>query len=187
MKLKLSSVLTLPALAVLLSLSALAQDAGKTKIGILELAAFRTEIGELKVKYEKLQAEFAPKQRELEAMQNSMEAKQKTLQETKTLTAQQAAKLQEEIQSLQKELTRKGEDAQALAQKREQEETGATYDKISKFLEQYCAQKGITQVLEAGKLRETAMVIYAVPTAFITDDFIKEYNKANPVPATAAK
>lgn len=187
MKLKLSLVLTLPALVVLLSLSALAQDAGKTKIGILELAAFRSEISELKVKYEKLQAEFAPKQRELEAMQNSIEAKQKTLQETKTLTAQQAAKLQEEIQTLQKEFTRKGEDAQALAQKREQDETGATYDKISKFLEQYCAQKGITQVLEAGKLRETAMVIYAVPTAFITDDFIKEYNKANPVPATAAK
>lgn len=187
MKLKLSFVLTLSALMVVLSLSAFAQDAGKTKIGILELAAFRTEIGELKVKYEKLQAEFAPKQRELEAMQSSMEAKQKALQETKSLTQQQAAKLQEEIQSLQKELTRKGEDAQAMAQKREQEETGATYDKISKFLEQYCAQKGISQVLEAGKLRETALVIYAATGAFITDDFIKEYNKANPVPATAAK
>ncbi len=187
MKLKLNLILTLPAFVVLLSLSALAQDAGKAKVGILELAAFRTEIGELKVKYEKLQAEFAPKQRELEAMQSSMEAKQKALQETKTLTAQQAAKLQEEIQSLQKELTRKGEDAQALAQRREQEETGETYDKVSKFLEQYCAQKGITQVLEAGRLRESALVIYAAPAAFITDDFIKEYNKANPVPATAAK
>ncbi len=185
MKLKLNFTLFLPAFLLLLSLSALAQDAGKTKIGILELAAFRTEIGELKVKYEKLQNEFAPKQRELESMQSSIEAKQKAVQETKSLTEQQAAKLQEEAQSLQKELTRKSEDAQALAQKREQEETGAIYDKISKFLEQYCAQKGITQVLEAGKLRETALVVYAAPAAFITDDFIKEYNKAHP--ATAAK
>lgn len=169
-----------------LSLSALAQDANKMKVGIIELAAFRSEIGELKVKYEKLQTEFASKQRELEALQTSIEAKQKTLQETPSLTQAQAAKLQDEVQSLQKEAQRKGEDAQALAQRREQEETGAIYDKISKFLEQYCTQKGITHVLEAGRLRETALVVYAAPTAFITDDFIKEYNKANPA-TTAAK
>ena len=157
-----------------------AQDTGKFKLGILELGAFRTEVGELKQKYEKLQIEFAPKQRELESMQSSIEAKQKALQETKSLTAQQAAKLQDEVQELQRELQRKTEDAQAMAQKREREETGAIYDKISKFLEQYCAQKGITQVLEAGQLRESGMVVYANPKAFITDDFVKEYNKANP-------
>lgn len=178
-----------PALILLagLTLSALAQDTGKAKVGIIELAAFRSEIGELKVKYEKLQAEFAPKQRELESLQASLEAKQKALQEGSNLTQQQAAKLQDDIQNLQREGQRKGEDAQAMAQKREQEETNATYEKISKFLEQYCAQKGITVVLEAGQLREKALVIYAAPPAFITDDFIKEYNKANPVPATAAK
>ena len=182
MKVKLSFALILLAA---LSLSALAQGTNKTKLGIIDIAAFRTEIGELKVKYEKLQTEFDPRQRELSAMQSSIDAKQKALQEGQNLTAPQAAKLQEEIQSLQREFQRKGEDAQALAQRREQEETGAIYEKISKFLEQYCGQKGITHVLEAGRLRETAMVIYATPTAFITDDFIKEYNKANP--ATAAK
>ena len=159
----------------------------KTKIGIIEIAAFRVEIGELKAKYEKLQAEFAPRQRQLESLQTSIESKQKVLQEGKTLTPQQAAKLQDEIQGLQTEAKRKLEDSQAEAGKREQAETGATYEKISKFLEQYCTQKGITQVLEASKLRETGLVIYAAATAFITDDFVKEYNKANPVPATAAK
>lgn len=187
MKLKLNSVLGLVALMGTLALTGFAQDTGKAKIGIIDLAAFRTEIGELKVKYEKLQREFEPRQRELETMQSSLEAKQKALQETKTLTAQQGAKLQEDIQSLQKEVTRKTEDAQAMAQKREQEETGATYDKISNFLEQYCTQRGITQVLEAGRLRETSLVVYATPAAFITEDFVKEYNKANPAPATAAK
>lgn len=169
------------------SLSALAQDASKMKLGIIELAAFRAEIGELKIKYEKLQTEFASKQRELESMQTSIAAKQKTLQEAQNLTQQQGAKLQEEIQSLQKEAQRKLEDAQAMAQRREQEETSAIYDKISKFLEQYCTQKGITHVLEAGRLRETALIVYAAPPAFITDDFIKEYNKANPATTAAAK
>lgn len=168
-----------------LSLNALAQDAAKTKLGIIEIAAFRSEIAELKQKYEKLQAEFAPKQRELESIQSSIEAKQKTLQETPNLTQQQAAKLQGEIQDLQREGQRKGEDAQAQAQKREQEETAAIYDKISKFLEKYCTEKGITHVLEAGRLRETTMVVYAAPASFITDDFIKAYNKANPTTAAS--
>jgi len=159
----------------------------KTKIGIIEIAAFRVEIGELKAKYDKLQTEFATLQRELEGLQSSIQAKQQALQEGKNLTQQQAAKLQDDAQGLQRELQRKQEDGQALAQKRESEETGAIYEKISKFLEQYCAQKGITQVLEAGRLRESGLVIYAAQTAFITDDFIKEYNKANPAPATAAK
>jgi Skp family chaperone for outer membrane proteins len=170
-----------------LTLNALAQDAAKVKLGIIELAAFRSEITELKLKYEKLQAEFGPKQRELEAIQSSIGAKQKTLQETPNLTQQQAAKLQAEIQDLQREGQRKTEDAQAQAQKREQEETGAIYDKISKFLEKYCAEKGITHVLEAGRLREGGLVVYAAPASFITDDFIKAYNKANPATAAAVK
>jgi outer membrane protein len=173
-----------------LALPTLAQGAAdggpKPKVGIVDIAAFRAGIAELKQKYDKLQTEFAAIQRELEAMQTSLEAKQKTLQDPNSkLTPQQAARLQEEIQQLQREGQRKLEDSQSAAQKREQEETSATYDKISKFLDQYCAQKGITLVLEAGRLRETNMVIYAIPTAFITDDFVKEYNKAHPVAAAA--
>ena len=181
------TVMALMTLSASASAQAPAATEDKTKIGIIEIAAFRSEVAELKVRYEKLQAEFATIQRELESMATSIETKQKALQEGKTLTQQQAAKLQGDIQSLQTEAKRKQEDSQALAGKREQEETGATYEKISKFLEQYCTQKGITQVLEAGKLRESGLVIYAAQAAFITDDFVKEYNKANPVPATAAK
>ncbi len=181
------TVMALMGLNVSASAQAPASTEAKTKIGIIEIAAFRSEVTELKVRYEKLQAEFATVQRDLESMATSIEAKQKTLQESKTLTQQQGAKLQSDIQSLQTEAKRKQEDATAMAGKREQEETGATYEKISKFLEQYCTQKGITQVLEAGKLRESGLVIYAAQAAFITDDFVKEYNKANPVPAAAAK
>ncbi|NOT62674.1 MAG: OmpH family outer membrane protein, partial [Acidobacteria bacterium] len=151
-------VMALMAMSASASAQTPAATDAKTKIGIIEIAAFRVEIGELKVKYEKLQTEFAPLQRELENIAASIEAKQKTLQEGKNLTPQQAAKLQGDIQGLQKEAQRKQEDGAATAGKREQEETGTTYEKISKFLEQYCTQKGITQVLEAGKLRESGLV-----------------------------
>ena len=66
----------------LIAMRASVQAQDKTKIGIIEIAAFRSEVGELKVKYEKLQAEFATVQRDLESMATSIEAKQKTLQES---------------------------------------------------------------------------------------------------------
>ncbi|MFN8002850.1 MAG: hypothetical protein U0X75_17750 [Acidobacteriota bacterium] len=50
-----------------------------------------------------------------------------------------------------------------------------------------CAKNGITHVFDARRLQETGMVVYAAATANITDDFIKEYNKANPVQAASTK
>src|SRR5215211_3810564 len=67
-------------------------QAAKTKIGIIDVLAFRDEIGELKVKYDKLQTEFAPRYRELESMQSKLASQEKVLNENKNLTQQQAAK-----------------------------------------------------------------------------------------------
>ena len=50
-------------------------QAAKTKIAILSFAALRELIGELKVKYEKLQAEFNPRAIELDALQNTISSK----------------------------------------------------------------------------------------------------------------
>ena len=154
--------------------------ATKMKVAIIDWAVFRDEIAELKTKYEKLQTEFASKARDLESMQNSMANKQKVAQDNKTLTPQQAQKLGDEIENLKKDYNRSLQDSQDLAGKREREETEAIYDKLSKFLEQYCAKHGITHVFDARRLQDTGVVVYAAPTSNITKDFISEYNKANP-------
>src|SRR5262245_12159044 len=111
--------------------------AAKLKVAIIDSAIFRDEVLELKAKYEKLQTEFAPKARDLESMGTSIANKQKVAQENKTLTAQQAQKLNEEIEQLKKEYNRAVQDSQDLAAKREKEETSAAYEKLVKFLEQY--------------------------------------------------
>jgi outer membrane protein len=156
------------------------------KIAIVDIGEFREEIGELKQRYEKLRAEFAPRATELESMQTKLAAQQQLLQEKgPTYTPPQVRRLTAEIEQLKKEFDRKQEDYQDLARKREQEETGATYEKISKFLETYAQQRGITLVLEATRARETNLIVYLHPSADITADFIKEYNKAYPVAAAA--
>jgi|SRR5262245_1603918 len=181
MKMKL--LLTL-AFLLIAAQGAFAQAAGggatKMKVAIIDSMVFRDEVLELKTKYEKLQAEFAPKARDLESMQTSIVNKQKVAQENKTLTPQQAQKLDDEIEQLKKEYNRSLQDSQDLASKREKAETEAIYEKISKFFEQYCAKYGITHVFDARRLQDTGVAVYAAPTSNITRDFISEYNKANP-------
>ena len=168
---------------------AFAQAAGgagtKVKVAIVDVLIFREEVLELKAKYEKLQTEFASKARDLESMQTSIANKQKVLQENRTLTPQQAQKLNDEIEQLKKEYNRSLQDSQDMAQRREQAETGDIYEKLSKFLDGYCAKYGITTVFDARRLQDTGVVVYVGPTANITKDFITEYNKANPVQTAA--
>jgi len=159
--------------------------AAKMKVAIIDTAVFRDEVLELKAKYEKLQTEFAPKARDLESMANSIANKQKVAQDNKAMTPQQAQKLSDDIEQLKKEYNRALQDSQDSANKREKDETEAVYDKLSKFLEQYCAKYGITHVFDARRLQDTGVVVYAATTANITKDFISEYNKANPVQTAA--
>jgi Skp family chaperone for outer membrane proteins len=159
----------------------------KTKIAIVDVLAFREGVTKLKVKYEKLQAEFQSKYRELDAMATNVKAKEKVLQENKTLTPQQAAKLNDEYEQLKREYNRTLEDSQTQAGKREREETEAIYEELSKFMDRYCETHGITHVFDASRLRETQLVVYADARTNITEDFINEFNKANPAPAATAK
>jgi Skp family chaperone for outer membrane proteins len=159
------------------------QEIPKMKVGIVDILSFRELIAELKVKYEKLQKEFVTLSQELETMQGTLAAQEKTLGENKGLTPQQAAKLSADFETGKKEYQRKVEDTQALAGRREREETDAIYDKVQKFLDQYCAKHGITTIFDARRLQETGVIVYAAPSANITEDFIKAYNAANPLPA----
>lgn len=159
----------------------------KTKIAIIDVLALREGISEWKAKAEKLKVEFAPAIGELEAMKTKLAAQEKTLNENQNLTPQQAAKLSQDFEEGKKIFQRQGEDLQTRYEKREDEETGPIKEKMSKYLiEQYCVKHGITYVFDARALQETGAVIYVAAGANITDDFIKEYNKANPAPAGAA-
>lgn len=158
----------------------------KMKVAIVDSDAFKERVGELKIKYDKLVSEFESQRQQLQSMQTKLAAQQQTLQEGKNLTPQQAQKLSEDIEQQKKLYDRTLEDSQTAAQKREREETGAILEKLMKFLGSYCAKNGITAVFDLRRLQETRLVVYAADAANITEDFIKEYNKANPSAAAAA-
>lgn len=155
------------------------------KIAMLDLGTLRDGVAELKQRYEKLSAEFAKAGNELNSMQTSLEARAKVLSDTSKMTQQQIAKQTDEYAQLKKDFERTQEDYQALAGKREKEETEPVYDKILKFLDTYAKQHGITIVFEATAARESQAIIFRANPVDITQDFIKEYNKAYPVAPAA--
>jgi outer membrane protein len=157
------------------------------KLAYINTAAFSTGINELKVKLEALNTEFEPKKKEVQADEDALNnLKSKIQTQGSAVSVQVRTQWAEEAAEKEKLLTRKKEDYNAMGQKRLAEVTQPIYDKVGKFLETYCQQRGIVMVLEGGAAQQAGILLFAAQATDITEDFIKEYNKANPSPAGAA-
>jgi Skp family chaperone for outer membrane proteins len=157
------------------------------KVAILNTGAFRQGINELRVKLDGLNTEFEPKKKEYEALQNAVnDLKNKIQTQGNTVSAAVRNQWVEEGTDKETKLKRMGEDLQTLADKRLQEVSQPIYDKIAKVLESYCQQRGIVMVLDAGAAQQAGVLLFAQAATDITQDFMNEYNKANPAAAAPA-
>jgi outer membrane protein len=161
------------------------------KIGVMRTDAFRQGLTELKAKLDTLNTEFEPKRKALETKQATLEnLKNKIQTQGNTVSAAVRNQWVEEAANEEKLLKRMGEDFEAEGQKRLGEVQGPVFDKVGKLLESYCQQRGIVLVMEAGAAQQAGVLIFASAATDITEDFMKEYNKANPggaAPAAATK
>lgn len=92
---------------------------------------------------------------------------------------------QEQVAQLERDIKRKGEDAQLAYNKRASEALAPIYDDIAKALETYARQRNISLILDEAKL-ESAMFVVTRGSLDITRDFIADYNRRNPATASAA-
>lgn len=161
------------------------------KIAVLATGAFRSGLNDLKAKIDGLNTEFEPKRKELEALQADVEnLKNKINTQGSTVSAAVRNGWVEEGTEKERRFKRLNEDYEALGQKRLGEIQGPVYDKVGKLLETYCQQRGIVMVIEAGAAQQAGVLLFAAAATDITEDFMKEYNKANPggaAPAAAPK
>jgi Skp family chaperone for outer membrane proteins len=154
------------------------------KVAYVNSQAFPSGIGELRVKLEAINAEFEPKKKEVEGLETELaNLKNKINTQGSTVSPQVRAQWLEELQVNEKILKRKAEDYDGEYQKKLQTVGAPIYDKIGNFLKAYCEKRGIVMVMEGGAAQQAQILIYASSTTDITNDFISEYNKANPAPA----
>ncbi|HZF40133.1 MAG TPA: OmpH family outer membrane protein [Blastocatellia bacterium] len=157
------------------------------KLAYINTGKFTSDISELKVKIDALNAEFESKKKEVQAEDDALNSlKNKINTQGATVSVQVRSQWAEEAADKEKSLTRKKEDYSQVGQRRLAEVTAPVYEKVGKFLETYCQQRGIVMVLEGGAAQQAGILLFAAQATDITDDFIKEYNKSNPAAAGAA-
>ena len=156
-----------------------------SKIALVDTDAFLDEkqgITKLVTAAKAVEAEFQPRRTELQNLQQQIDKATADLQKVQAVQDPKlSAQQQDKIDTMKKDMQRKGEDAQAAYQKRLQEKLGPVYEDIQKALDAYAKARGITMVLDVTKIQG---IVSADGSLDITKAFIVEYNSKNP--ATAA-
>ncbi len=157
------------------------------KLAFVNTSAFYQGINELKVKLDALNAEFEPKKKEVQAEEEALNnLKNKIQTQGATVSVQVRTQWVEDATEKERLLTRKKEDYTAQSQKKLQDVTAPIQEKIYKSLEQYCQQRNIAMLLEGVAAQQANLLVFISQATDITDDFMKQYNSANPAAAAAA-
>ena len=157
-----------------------------TRIAFVNTEAFGDEkvgISRYVAGLKAVELEFQPRQNELVALQSRITS---ISEEVAKLNADRAAAATvqskvDEGQKLQVDLKRLTEDAQAAFRKRSEEVMTPIMQDIGKSLEQFAVQRNITMLLDISKMASAILTLN--PTADVTQAFIADYNRRNPVAA----
>jgi len=195
--------LALAALALqLLGVSALAQQPGagapqkpaaaallpKGKIAVIKTGAFQEKVEEFKAKIESLSRQFEPRVKEAQGLADKINALETTLKsQNGVLAPAKIAEMTENLDSMKRDYKRKAEDLEADAGRARNRAFEPITGKLGKFAEDYTAKRGIVMLVDIANALQSGTVIWFDPRSDVTQDFINEYNKANPVATAATK
>jgi outer membrane protein len=158
----------------------------KGKVAVINTAAFQQQVGEFKAKLEALNKEFEPRVKDVQVLADRIGALENTLKtQSGSLSATKVAEMTEQVEALKRDYQRKGEDLQADANRAKDRALEPISGKLVKFAEQYTAKRGIVLLIDLANASQGGAVVWFDPRTDVTQDFINEYNKANPV-STAA-
>jgi len=158
------------------------------KVAVINTAAFPEKIGELKQKYDQVSAQYKDRFQKLQALDGQVKQLGNDIETKQTvLDAATLNKMKEDYDRMKKQGTRELEDLQAESNKALDAQTRPVRDKLSQFISNYAGQRGITMIVDLPGAYNSGILAYWSPGVDITDDFIAEYNKANPVPTGATQ
>ncbi len=144
----------------------------------------KTGIARFAVTLNRLNGEFQKVQDDLNQTAQRLTAQQSEITKLQQAGGATPAQIQAKIDTLdaqKRDYQRKGEDAKAQYQKRYQELFTPLQDDISKALDAYAKNRGITLIIDGSQIP----VLYAADSMNLTGAFISEYNLKNPATAQA--
>ena len=192
------SALTAVALATL-GIAASAQTSGlapqkpaaptglaKGKVAVINTAMFQSQVFEFKSRIEALNRQFEPRVKDVQGLADRINALEQTIKtQANTLSAATMAEKTEQLDSMKKDYQRKAEDLQADANRARDKAFEPIQAKLGKFAEQYTASRGIVMLIDLANAVQSGTLLWYDPRSDVSQDFINEYNKANPAAVAA--
>lgn len=158
----------------------------KGKVALVNTAVFQEQVEEFKQKIESLNRQFEPRVKEVQGLADKITALETTLKsQTGVLAPAKVAEMTENLGVMKRDYQRKAEDLQADAGRARDKAFEPITGKLSKFAEDYTAKRGVVMLIDLANGVQSGTLIWFDPRADVTQDFIKEYNKANPVTSAA--
>ena len=159
----------------------------KGKIAFVNTGIFQEQIGEFKSRVEALNRQFEPRVRELQSKGERVAALENTIKtQGGVLAPAKLAETNEQLEREKREYQRKQEDLEADGNRAKDQLLGPIREKLTKFVEAYTEKRGITMLIDLANAIQSNTIVWYDPRADVTQDFVAEYNKANPVAASPA-
>jgi outer membrane protein len=155
-----------------------------SKIALIYSDAFldpKTGIARFNTLLTTLNREFQPRQTELQQLQQKAQQLKDEVDKTKSVAEPRALQQKvDQLEQINKDLQRKGEDAQTAYTKRRGEIFSPLEDDIKKGLEAFAKQRGINVIIDGSQVP----VVYAADSIDVTRAFINDFNSKNPATAS---
>jgi outer membrane protein len=154
----------------------------KGKIAVINTQVLQEQIGEYKAKIDGLNRQFEPRVREVQSLVDKINALETTIKsQSGVLTPAKLAEMNEQLEQMKRDQKRKAEDLQSDGERAQVQTLAPIKEKLQKFLQDFTAKRGITVLWDLGNAVEANAMVWYDSRADVTQDFIKEYNRANPV------
>lgn len=159
----------------------------KGKVAVINTAAFQQQVAEFKARIDALNKQFEPRVKDVQGIADRITALESTVKtQSSALSAAKIAEMAEQIETMKRDYQRKGEDLQAEAGRARDKAFEPIQAKLGKFAEQYTSSRGIVLLVDLSNAVQSGTLLWYDPRSDVTQDFINEYNKANPTPGAPA-
>lgn len=156
----------------------------ESKIALIYSDAFldpKTGIARFNTVLSTLNREFKPRETELQQLQQKIQQLKDEVEKTKSVAEPRALQTKvDQLEQWNKDLQRKGEDAQTAYTKRRGEIFAPLEDDIKKGLEAFAKTRGINVIIDGSQVP----VVYAAASIDVTRAFINDFNSKNPATAS---
>ncbi|HVF91564.1 MAG TPA: OmpH family outer membrane protein [Blastocatellia bacterium] len=156
------------------------------KIAVINTNIFPAQIAELRQKYEQVQNQYKDRYQRLQTLDDELKQMENDIR-TKgpSLTQEKLQEMQTTYEDKKRKGSRDFEDLKAETERAIDTATKPVREKMSQFLQNYAGQRNIVVLFNLAGAAQTGSLAYWSPATDVTQDFITEYNKANPVAGAA--